>query len=370
MNPLCVLLPYHWGAAQGGAEYQAHLFSEYVHERSANGVAYLARHIPAETGRWAYSIEGFAGPQLVGGAKWGMSLDSLSLYKALTRINPAAILQMVAGAYTGIAAAFAKRKGIPLFFYLASDMDVARYPNVGVESPVRLIDRMLYSYGRSRADYVVAQTETQSQMLLEGRGRAADIVVPNFLPPEHQPIRKDGDIIRVLWIANFKKLKQPELFLDLAESFSDVPNVEFVMIGRSSSDGWGSGVLARAQSVSNLTYLGELPVEDVESALSTAHIFVNTSEYEGFPNTFIQSWLRKVPTLSLNVDPAGILEREGFGRRTGTLEAMRCSIETYLRDRSLLEAHGEAAQEFALQHYSLGNAERLLEFIRTHSDFR
>ena len=55
-------------------------------------------------------------------------------------------------------------------------------------------------------------------MLKNNFGRECDIVVPNFCPKPKNIIKKKNPI-KLVWIANFKKLKRPELFIKLAEKF-------------------------------------------------------------------------------------------------------------------------------------------------------
>jgi len=61
----------------------------------------------------------------------------------------------------------------------------------------------------------------------------------------------------------------------------------------------------------------------VQEYYDTAEIFVNTSTFEGFPNSFIQAGLGKTALLSMCVDPDGMIGVFGSGVLAGdSVEAL------------------------------------------------
>ena len=76
--------------------------------------------------------------------------------------------------------------------------------------------------------------------------------------------------------------------------------------------GWQASLMRSIEATPNLEYLGQRTHAEVNELLARAHIFVNTSTHEGFPNTFIQAWLREVAVVSLSVR-----SRSGSGAPAG-----------------------------------------------------
>jgi glycosyltransferase involved in cell wall biosynthesis len=92
-------------------------------------------------------------------------------------------------------------------------------------------------------------------------------------------------------------------------------------------------------------------------------LFVNTSLAEGFPNTFIQAWMRGMPVASLHVNPDDVLEREQVGFCAGTPEQLAATVRRLMTDDSLREAYGARAREYAIETHSLRNVGRLTSII-------
>jgi glycosyltransferase involved in cell wall biosynthesis len=276
-------------------------------------VTYLARQAPSDVSHYGYRIAHFRGPRAFASLRWGRFLESASLYRTLGRIDPDVIVQFVACAYTGVAAFYARRAGKSFLWCVCHDLDVAPVPDVGIKSPARLIDRQLFRYGVRNATQVLTQTDSQARTLWREYHLEAAAVVPNFHVSVSGAICK-APKFTVAWVGNLKSAKRPELFLDLAARFSGRDDVRFRVVGRPEDSPWGRALVGRMERLDNLEYLGELEMEEVNALLAEAHVLVNTSRFEGLPNTFIQAWLREVPVLSLGVDPDGVIGSPRHGR--------------------------------------------------------
>ncbi|GAH07780.1 unnamed protein product, partial [marine sediment metagenome] len=106
---------------------------------------------------------------------------------------------------------------------------------------------------------------------------------------------------------NLKRWKQPEIFIELAHR---LPQFKFVMIGGMQSARMYDYTIRAAlqQTPANFQYLGSMPINQVNALISQSDLLLYTSlPVEGFGNSFLQAWLRGVPTLSPFFDLDGIL---------------------------------------------------------------
>ncbi len=358
---VCILLGGHFATAVGGAEYQAKCIVEELIRWRDYEVTYLARNIPPDLREHGYRVINIASRNRLN--RHAFFFDTPRLYAMLRRAAPDVIYQRGLLPYTGVAAHYAQRWGSHLIFHAAHDDDVTPMPTAGAApNGLRAIDRRFGLYGLRRADSIVVQSEQQAARLQRHFARPAAAIMRNFhpAPPE---VGAKPDRVEVVWVANFKPAKRPEAFVALAERFRGRSDMRFHMVGACADRTRYRGLLERIGALENLVYHGALHMDAVNALLARARVFVNTSESEGFPNTYIQAWQRNVPVLSLDIDPDAVIEREGLGRRTGSLEELcRCLGEMAAMPQQG-EAMGRRARAYALAAHSERNFTTLLDLI-------
>lgn len=344
----------------GGSQYQAKLLIERLLERYDVDIHYLTVQCDSRHRPDGYTLHRFSSRG--GIRRYGRFFDAWRLYRLLRLLRPDIVYQQVGCAHTGIAAWYARRHGALMVWRVTSDRSVTP-ERIPWRHPHRRLERIFLDYGIRNAHVILAQTRAQRAALAQHYGRADAEVVPNFhagAPPPQEERRRDS----VVWIANLKPLKNPHAFVRLAASFRGDPGVRFVMIGRAMlDDRWTRDLLRAIEAVPNLDYLGARTQDEVNAALADARVLVNTSDYEGFSNTFVQAWMHEVPVVSLNVDPDGLLRGHGLGFLSGTEEQLRRDVRRLVQDERLAREIGGKCRDHALRNHSIENVDRIAALL-------
>ena len=212
----------------------------------------------------------------------------------LRAISPDVVYARGASGAVAACAWYARLAGRKAVFAAASDVDLLPGRIRGYR---RLLDAFLYGWGVRRCDAVAVQNLVQLKECRR-RFRRTAVVIPNcYQESGYRPGVFEGPI---LWVGTVKSIKQPEHFLDLAARH---PGRRFVMVGGPSSTSparleYYRTIEERARGLTNVEMTGFVPFAEVGRYFDGAAVLVNTSPAEGFPNTFLQAWIRGVPTLS------------------------------------------------------------------------
>ncbi len=214
------------------------------------------------------------------------------LWQVLAKVDADIYYQRSAAVLTGFLAAFCRRYGKRAIYSGASDVDfLPKHPDIRYAR-----DRLIFQYGLRNVDRVFAQNANQMAWAKQNFQRDS-VLVPNcYRAPEGARAARDG---YVLWVATVREQKRPELLLELARR---MPDQRFVLVGGSDPDRAGQEYVAALKEVMkalpNVEYRGFMPFADADRVFDGARVLVNTSKYEGFPNTFLQAWARGVPTVA------------------------------------------------------------------------
>jgi glycosyltransferase involved in cell wall biosynthesis len=175
-------------------------------------------------------------------------------------------------------------------------------------APSRL-RRVAYELGVRMADEIVAQTQEQVRLSRERFGRPARLAVCVSEPAPPRETAPDA----FLWVGRLTWYKRPHAYLDLAEA---LPEARFRMVGvPSPEDGrrLAAEIAERAASLPNVELLAPRPRDELGPLYAAAVAVVNTADFEGMPNIFLEGWARGAPALAEIHDPDGMIAREGLG---------------------------------------------------------
>ncbi|MCS3677801.1 glycosyltransferase involved in cell wall biosynthesis [Salinibacter ruber] len=212
---------------------------------------------------------------------------------------------------------------------------------------------LLYRSVLSAADAVIAQTEHQQHLLKKHFGVEAYLVPNGYDLPDKDQIVTHGGRQHVLWVGSSDpEKKNPFIFVRLAER---LPNLQFTMISQpiSNKRDFHQHLRAKAASVRNLDFKGPVDPEEIHNYYRQASLLVNTSSYEGFPNTFLEAWRYETPVVSMYFDLDGLLENGIGGVKAGGMERLVNEVESLASNASHRANIGESARVYLIRNYSL-----------------
>ena len=274
-------------------------------------------------------------------------------WSALARADADIYYTSCAGMHVGLVAWFCRRFRKRFVFRTASDADCERGR---VRVFVRFArDRWLYSQGLRQAHAVLVQSASQAKAMARSyrlHSQVAGMLVD-------RPLASRSRDIDVLWVGNIKHVKRPDRVFELA---GKLPQLQIHMVGGKTH---GEERLFRefTQAIAartNVVFHGALPYSDTNRLFDRARLLVNTSDIEGFPNVYLQAWVRGIPVVTL-IDPDGVIAREQIGAAARSPAEIPDAITSLLDQPSAWEAASDRCRAFMEREY--GEDKILAEYL-------
>ena len=308
----------------GGAEIQAWYFAVEL-ARLGHVVYYVCQSVTGKTG-----TEERDGVTIFRIRKLGkfQSTGLKRYYNVLTKIRPDLVVQRMSSAVSFPIAKYCRRYDRK-FIWICSDddatlrwMHVRKYqkyhrPGLSPKRWVFLINAFINDLYRHRGMHAVDIAFTQHNRQSETLFRNYDLSSARIISG-HPPVRQITDSTQrfkarqLVWVANMAPRKQPEIFVGLAK-IVESKGYRCVLVGSRADQDYLDEIFHYIPP--NLELKGRLSPEEVNEVVRGSTFLVNTSAAggEGFPNTFIQAWLRGLPVISFNIDPDRLLSEKKMG---------------------------------------------------------
>jgi glycosyltransferase involved in cell wall biosynthesis len=294
--------------AAGGAETQIFLLSRELAQQG-HSVALVVREDECRLPRRMGAVTVISQRTVRHGSPLVRAVgNAVTTIRALWRLDADVFVQRAAGRETGLIAAiaFARRRRFVYSSANVIDFEFARLEK-------RRVNVALYHLGIRLADQVVVQTREQAALCLSRFG-FTPIVIKSLA---EVTTRRTRGPRAFLWVGRLTTYKQPLRFVELARG---VPEAAFWMVatgeGQMANELRGQIELA-SRGLKNFELRAARPRQELTDLMDRAVAIVNTSEYEGMPNIFLEGWSRGVPALALSHDPDRVISQERLGGFAG-----------------------------------------------------
>lgn len=311
--------------------------------------------------RLAWQLPVIAVARLLGNCPWEKRVSCAGAYE-IAHSGADIVCCFCVTYYTSLTIDACRRKKVKTVLFIADDVDLSAEFYAGS----RYVDQSGIRHGDlchraiTQADAIVVQTVKQQELLAERFGRKGKLI--------RNPINLHAGMVNesetprqhVLWIGRSDQQKRPNLCLELARRCPEIP---FVMIMNKCDKIAHRQLIAEAPS--NVQVIERVPFHEIDRMFSNAAVLISTSLHEGFPNTFLQACKHRVPILSLEVDPDGVLTRTGCGRQcAGNLDQLTAELKSLWEDPVRAAAMGRAGRAYAEAEHDLnGRVDELAEFL-------
>ncbi|HBD95956.1 MAG: hypothetical protein UX41_C0011G0007 [Candidatus Collierbacteria bacterium GW2011_GWE1_46_18] len=268
------------------------------------------------------------------------------LYKSLLSANADIYISSAAGIESGLISMFCIVYRKHYIFRTASSIDCT---NEKI-SQLGYFVGWFYKYCLKHADIIVTQSITDQTNLLKYHHRNSIVIKNGIHIPDNRS--KIANKKYILWVGSCRKVKQPEIFIDLAKK---IENEIFLMIMPKSSDlNYWNSVYKKIITVKNLRYIERVDQNQIQKYFDLSKILIGTSKYEGFPNVYIQACLASIPIVSLSVNPDGFISKYNLGLYSnGDINILKMQVEELLNNHKMYKEMSDNAYDYLISNHDI-----------------
>jgi len=167
---------------------------------------------------------------------------------------------------------------------------------------------LVYNYLLKKADFVILQHSGQKINRNSAKGKIA--IFPNIFDFSNIKVLDNTHEEYFIHVGTLNILKGSQNLFDLINVLDK--NISIVIVGQP-TDKKSENIYKKLQKLENVVLKGRIDHEDTIQLIANAKALINTSNFEGFPNIFLEAWANGVPVISQNVNPGQVLTKYKLG---------------------------------------------------------
>lgn len=365
-DKVAFVMPWHISERGGGAEVQANYLAQELAERGFH-VSYICQTTTSKKINTQEIIGRvnvcFLKPS--GRFQWQ---DQNKYLIPLKNIQPNYILQRLSSNVTYVLGKYRSKNNCKLVWFCTdnkspfSDFHFSKFKERSSIKSLGFLKYIIFAFsnklmdyfrnkGMKQVDIAFSQNDFQKEQIKSNFGLESHRMISGHpIPKQSIEISERYSNKTILWCANFGTHKRPELFIDLARKMEDT-NYRFVMVGGHSDKNYVNHLLVNKPK--NLTVTGQLSFDDALAYFNNATVLINTSISEGFSNTYIQAWLRGIPTIVFGADPDNVIINNELGYNISKTEEASKQINILFNYQEKYEKLAKNAYNYAIKNHSI-----------------
>lgn len=230
-----------------------------------------------------------------------------------------------------------------------------------------LFVRKWYLSSIASADLVTVLTPHQKKILSTHHEITSTVIPCGYDLPSDDELLQHEDRQYVLWVGRLNHdQKKPERFLQVA---GDNPQIPFVMIGPPDNDDenleYFQSIKEKAGELENLEFIEFVPPDEIHEYFRKASLLVNTSDYEGFGNVFLEAWRYATPVVTLHYTLHGVINDNSAGEKAESIEDLSSIVSKLHQNPELRDSMGKAGRDLVRNKYSLNKVAKDYQKIFT-----
>jgi glycosyltransferase involved in cell wall biosynthesis len=193
---------------------------------------------------------------------------------------------------------------------------------------LELPNDLVFNYLLKRSDYIILQHS--GQMLKPNSVKGKVIIFPNIFDFRNLPAIENSSEDYFIHPGTLTILKGASNLYQLINILDKKNSI--VVVGQT-GDNKSKTIYNCLNKKENVVMKGRLNHGKTIQLIGNAKALINTSNFEGFPNIFLEAWATGIPVISLNVNPGNVLNKYNLGICCdGDLNKMKECIESGVTD--------------------------------------